>query len=102
MLRYHNQGQTISIDLENDYQIWVNARWDKRDSLYHAEMFLAKKESDSFMNFIDSFTVSCERMSLFATIAEEVSKRYENTKFEKEICEYERLLSAISREYEAA
>lgn len=43
MLRYSNQGQTISINLDEDYQIYVMAKWDKRNSQYIAEMYMTKK-----------------------------------------------------------
>ena len=61
MFRYSNQGQTISINLDNSYQVYVMAKWDKKSSLYIAEMYIAKKETNSFLHFIDSFTVSCEK-----------------------------------------
>lgn len=30
MFRYSNQGQTISINLDNSYQVYVMAKWDKK------------------------------------------------------------------------
>ena len=41
MLRYSNQGQTISINLNDDYQIYAMARCDKNSSLYIAEMYIS-------------------------------------------------------------
>lgn len=49
MLRYSNQGQTISINLNDDYQIYAMARWDKKSSLYIAEMYISKKR-DKFIS----------------------------------------------------
>ena len=95
MLRYSNQGQTISINLDEDYQIYVMAKWDKRNSQYIAEMYMTKKESDSFMNFIDRFIVSCERMDL----TKKISEMYSETGFSREIAEYENILAAITIGY---
>lgn len=99
MLRYSNQGQTISINLDEDYQIYVMAKWDKRNSQYIAEMYMTKKESDSFMNFIDRFIVSCERMDLFMTLTKKISDMYSETGFSREIAEYENILTAITIGY---
>lgn len=99
MLRYRNQGQTISINLNDDYQIYAMARWDKKSSLYIAEMYISKKETNSFLHFIDSFTISCERMDLFMTLTKEISERYFNTGFSDEISEYENILNAITTGY---
>ena len=96
MLRYSNQGQTISINLDEDYQIYVMA---KRNSQYIAEMYMTKKESDSFMNFIDRFIVSCERMDLFMTLTKKISEMYSETGFSREIAEYENILAAITIGY---
>ena len=99
MIRYSNQGQTISINLDNSYQVYVMAKWDKKSSLYIAEMYIAKKETNSFLHFIDSFTVSCERMDLFMTLTKEISERYSETGFSDEISEYENILNAITTGY---
>ena len=93
MLRYSNQGQTISINLNDDYQIYAMARWDKKSSLYIAEMYISKKETNSFLHFINSFTISCERMDLFMTLTKEISEMYSNTGFSDEISEYENIVN---------
>ena len=99
MLRYSNQGQTISINLNDDYQIYAMARWDKKSSLYIAEMYISKKETNSFLHFINSFTISCERMDLFMTLTKEISEMYSNTGFSDEISECENILNAITTGY---
>ena len=58
-----------------------------------------KKETNSFLHFINSFTISCERMDLFMTLTKEISEMYSNTGFSDEISEYENILNAITTGY---
>lgn len=65
----------------------------------HREQCTIFEESDSFMNFIDRFIVSCERMDLFMTLTKKISEMYSETGFSREIAEYENILAAITIGY---
>lgn len=91
MLRYNVEASiTISVELNNEYKVWLMANWNKDDQKYNVIMYLQRNDID-LLDKMDELTrdIESDRQSIKSDLCKMVSYLAEKNNFDQYIKRYE-------------
>lgn len=97
MFRYKNEGNTISVELNNGYKIIATSRRNGEDTYTVRLSITASDPNIQYVNELDEFEIKSEWENLKTTIAAHITDKYYDGYFNRYIKDYEYMLKCFDR-----
>lgn len=90
-MKYAKHGETISVELNNDYSVFAMANWDKEDRDYKLTLYLQDNRIELLKPLQDAIAVpiQAKKNTLYSEIVKYIEGLIENRFFMKHVKSYE-------------
>ena len=90
MLRYRNEGTTISVNLpRTDYTVYMMANYNKETDTYHTKLYIMRKDVEDINLIDDEFKFKSNFANLKSDMANHITEQFNKGYFKYYIDSYE-------------